>query len=424
MLTPVLIKEQTHFTIDWQRRPDGIAHLPTLPRKQRERTENLVMNPGYKFLSGHNVWAFGKLMYDLMTLSWPDELDGKMDRETTEEEYYHSLHQHAIREITTGKNPDYSPSLRQLIRECLHIEIGKRPTPLELLTRTTIGFSEAVRSRRFQTNQSRGPRVYYMGHEINHMPRGDARIPMLRRDFRAFRKDGRPDPDWQPLLSARWAPEVRNGELVDQPIVEGGPQRKLSFNTAIVTRDLLRQGGVRWKLRSQPVDGVEQEDDWVSDDVDPSDEEQYQRDLGHQIRNDGPHDTRVLNPTANRRDAASRRDTLRLARERANQDQAHLAATTAYYPPRSPKRPTPEPLSPQRSPPQRFSRQWPTPPPPPPPPPLPPRRLRLNPPKPPQEQPRKAARRKKRVLGLSIDGTLQEAEGDMVEGHNLRKRRR
>jgi serine/threonine protein kinase len=189
-------------------------------------------------------------MYDLMKLAWWYGLGDKMNS-TTEERYYNDYDQHAIGEITTRKNPEYSPGLRDLVRKCLHIDIGKRPTSQQLLERTTVGLQEAFSSRQQNTEDPNTLRVYYMGHEINHMPVGDANAAMRRVDWKDLRRDQWADPTWQPLLSGRWAPQVKNGELVTQPTQEGGPKRKVpSLDTTIKRVSQPKIPGVIWKVRS------------------------------------------------------------------------------------------------------------------------------------------------------------------------------
>ena len=341
-------------------------------------------------------------MYDMMTLSWSYDLDERMDRSTTEARYYHEYNEHAIPEIRTKKNPEYSSSLRTLIRECLHIKIGKRPTPEQLLERTQRGLEAAVRSRRLDAEDDDGPRVYHMGHEINHMPVGDAGLSMHRYDFVALRNEHFPDPAWQPLLSARWASAVRNGNLINQPVEEGGPKRGRPPLKATVRHDprpldaRANPHGVKWKLRPLASEKVGPGDNGDDDDVDDDRQRdlEYQKEIGERIRNTGPHDTQELIPNPDNGDAARPRNASEDTRTSLERATDHLIAMAR------------EMAHPRNVPPVQGPR------------------LRLNPPKtPPDHQPR-STRKRRRAMGLSIDENFEEAEGHVVEGHNLRKRRR
>ncbi len=362
-----------------------------------------MRNPGYKFLSAHNVWGLGKLMYDLLKLAYWYGLDDGM-RSTTEELYYQEYDQHAIPEITTRKKPEYSTTLRELVRECLHIEIRKRPTPDQLLARTREGLETAMRSRRRNADESNNaevsknpPRVYYMGSEINHMPIGDAEIRMGRDEWREFRGDLWPDPAWQPLLSARWAPEVQKGLLVNHPVVEGGPTRQRPWLDATVRRDpqplLGNPRGVIWTPRSSPSRGDAQRIDGVGGDDDHQREAQYQHELGQRVRDSGPHDTQKINSSPNNSNTTRRPDAFEAARARQERAVDHLAALAGDmpHPPAVPSGP---------------------------------KRVKLNPPKPPPKQQPQRRQRRRRAMDLSIDDDFREAEGHFIEGHNLRKRPR
>lgn len=336
-------------------------------------------------------------MYDMLTLSYGYELDEKM-RSTTEERYYNLYNQHTIPEITTKKNPEYSASLRDLIRECINIEIARRPTPQELLDKTKGALNTLLTSRRDQGLGSAGPKLYYIGHEINHMPLGNAGVPMRRGDWKALRQDHWADPTWQPLLSARWAAQVRNGDLANRPIDEGGPKRGRPPLVATVRRDPGLSGanprGVKWEFPSLTAegDGLAPRGDEVGD-GDRRDERENDHTLGRNVRDPASTDTQVLSAGANNDDASrGRREASELARQRQRDAERLAAAALEMVHPRDMAPPVP--------------------------------RIRLLPPQPPPEQQPQLKRKRPRVMGLSIDEHFREPEGSVVEGHNLRKRRR
>lgn len=146
-------------------------------------------SPGFCFEAAHNVWGFGKIMYDLLTLSnWTDLYDEmQMDNPSsrvhvtrlTEAEYY-SGGEHIIPEVQTLRKPEYSMSLRELVRDCLRAKIELRPNPATLLERTSRGLNICIAKTRERAGQVSGvfsDRVYYKGNEINRMEPGSPKWP-------------------------------------------------------------------------------------------------------------------------------------------------------------------------------------------------------------------------------------------------------
>lgn len=149
-------------------------------------------------------------MYDMMNLCYPDDLEYQM-QSTTEDKYYGDLREHAIPPITTFRDPEYSQRLRDLVRSCLHLRCEKRPDPVSLL-------HDAYHALRWWGNESdyamNGPRLYFRGHEINRMPKGNARLRMTREQVRKARDAMVAHPTWEPLLSGCYAKTVRRKESV------------------------------------------------------------------------------------------------------------------------------------------------------------------------------------------------------------------
>lgn len=336
-------------------------------------------------------------MYDLITLSLPSDLDEKVQATTTEFRYYEKYRQHMIADIATRKKPEYSPRLRALIRECLHIKIGKRPTPQQLLERTQLGLQSALTSRSQNAESPNEPRVYYRDNEINSMPIGNAGIPMQREQFHSLKQDLFLDPAWQPLLSGRWAPQVQNWELVGQSFEEGN-KRKRPWLNAHVRRErgpLTRSArGVKWTINPSFAKGKADEPSASQEARAEEEEAQYQRDVREKIMNSGTHDTEVLSSGAILREAAARKEASKNERAKQHQDVVNHLATLARDMPQPPDVPR--------------------------------RESSIKPPSvkiPPNKQ-RKPPRRRIRAMGLSVEGIIPEPEGRVVRGHNLRKQRR
>lgn len=371
-------------------------------------------------------------MHDMLTLSWPWHLEEQMNASTSEARYYGEYNENAIPRIRTTKKPDYSLALRELIRECLHIEIGKRPTPQQLLTRTQEGLRQAVAPGAQNEGSQNGPRLYYMGHEINHMPRGDAGVPMKQDDWRALTEVFWPDPVWQPLCAARWAPEVRNRDFINQPVEEGGPKRIRPplVATAVGVSPLgnFLVGTVKWKHYGSTFPGDQAEDPAATQEQAAREEAEYQREIGNRIRNSGTKDTQVITPPRGSQKSLGRgtgsfeasRERHRLAGEqehgleqqRAAQQQRMAEQQRAFE--RLAAMAGDMPQAPVVAPrPVRVKLNPPKPPPPPPPAGLQPPRQQPNP-----------TRKRRRDENLAIDANFPTVDGRNVAGHNLRKRRK
>jgi hypothetical protein len=442
-ITDITHQEQTCFTAHWQQRPYGVQlNLGQgLAPTHYVEMEKAMRDPGYKFSSAHNVWGFGKVMHDMMTLEYPGKLDEQMNFTTTEHRYYHDYNQHAIPEMTTAKNPEYSSSLRELIRECVHIDMARRPTPKQLLARTQSGLADAASHASQEAGPLKGPRVYYMGNEINHMPLGDANQPMSRGAWRSVRDEVFTVPHWQPLLSARWASQVINRELVNQPIQEGGPQlplRNPRFYRATVRPDRAEDNPtrVKWSVQTSGR-GPERNKDGKDGGYGGGKEQPKPPELLEEQRRAQQEalnrlvEALVGFATPPARPSGGNGDESPAGEGHASPPPPpqRVKLNPPKPPPKSPLRPQPSPLSRQpsnsttRPPPKSPLRPQPSP--------LsrqPTRSLPDLPPDPPAGHqpipPPRQTQKRKRNMGLSAGRGVEEPEGHVVKGHNLKKRRR
>jgi hypothetical protein len=163
-------------------------------------------DPGFWFGSRHNVWGFGKVMYDLLTLSEFEELYEVLRMEPVRhlkywynfrltEQEYHSSGQHFMPEIRTIRQPEYSLRLRELIRECLRLNINHRPSPEVLLEMTSCGLNIAIAKARTASGQQVDleDRLYFKGNEINRMTPGTTNFRMSDRMWRELQNNLFPD---------------------------------------------------------------------------------------------------------------------------------------------------------------------------------------------------------------------------------------
>jgi hypothetical protein len=249
--------------------------------------------PGFQFLQPHNVWAIGRTMHDLLTLHYPYFLRSRMEH-ISERRYYNNLKEHAIPVIVTKRTPEYSEPLRKLIRECLHVEIGKRPAAEEVLERALDGVEKVREARRKKGGggaESVGPKLFYMGHEINHMPIGDANISMARSEWDELNEDHWPDPDLEKLHSARWEPKKRADKSGKEPVGEGERLQKRRRLDAHVRGDSRRlesnSRGVIWNLHPS---ATALKENVGNDDDDDKDKPKDQESPGERPKKPSSHD--------------------------------------------------------------------------------------------------------------------------------------
>jgi len=185
--------------------------------------------PGFVFTQAHNIWCFGKVMYDMMTLAERGELYDKIgvggcknaadvdsgysggfkpnDEVVYSEDVYYENGEHALDEITTRRKPEYSPGLRKLIRQCLEVNMRYRPTPEELLDATNKGLAAALATARQQhgADAPRAERLFYRENQINRMAPGS---PKWEPNTNMYRRLTEPvDDEWTPLnLPRHWNP--------------------------------------------------------------------------------------------------------------------------------------------------------------------------------------------------------------------------
>lgn len=173
-------------------------------------------------------------MLELLTLKRLEDLNREIQR-LEESDYWGPMDEEGIVEIQTTRQPEYSFELRDLIRRCLRTSPKRRPTHEELYNDTLQALESKVQATNDPiTGLKTGPRVFYMGHEINDMPVGqrdlgeDQAIPYHEREFKVFNRTRYMDPDLETLRNGRWDPVVQlNGNDIASP-VPGGRKRRQS----------------------------------------------------------------------------------------------------------------------------------------------------------------------------------------------------
>ena len=140
-----------------------------------ELAEQAAEVAGLKFGPEFNVWAFGKIMYDLLTLSESFSLDEVMGF-YDQGDYRTGNLVDLLAVMGDEKPPQYLDLLCTLVAECLNPEKGYRPTPEELVEVTRVGLTDT--------------RTIAIANE---KPRGGGEDPVRNRLY--FRAGETPDPD-------------------------------------------------------------------------------------------------------------------------------------------------------------------------------------------------------------------------------------
>jgi hypothetical protein len=206
------------------------------PEKLKEycqEEEKKDPSPGYKIGSPTNVWGIGIIMWELLTLRPRVRLFDRI-RKLTEEAYWGKNQQETIAEIKTLRDPEYSHKLRELIRQCLRIAPERRPTHNDLYLETSRFLKSRVRRANDKepgSGRKDGPRVFYMGHEINDMPINWEGVPdrapinYQEADFAFARGLRFSDPELESLLNGRWDSVLQYPSSNVPPPVYGGRKR-------------------------------------------------------------------------------------------------------------------------------------------------------------------------------------------------------
>ena len=131
---------------------------PVTPREQLE--------------SRSNIWPIVLVIYLSMTLkdaqTWVNETD------SINEEDFTRLGRHLIGPIQTGRQPEYSQELRDLVYECLNPSVTLRPRPANLVTRTRDGLERFRTTSRLGRDTTKPPALRHLNRSKSVLPAGQA----------------------------------------------------------------------------------------------------------------------------------------------------------------------------------------------------------------------------------------------------------
>jgi hypothetical protein len=108
--------------------------------------------------------------------------------------------QHVTGPIRTGRQPEYSEQLRDLVRECLKPAIAKRPTVTQLVTRTRVGMERYRTTSRTGRDTTRPPALTHLKRSqsvLGRLPAARPRQPDL--GAATSQPTAKPStPNWEP----------------------------------------------------------------------------------------------------------------------------------------------------------------------------------------------------------------------------------
>ena len=147
---------------------------------------------GFKLNEKLNVYDIGKIMYDMMTLSKEADVDNELDLMDAawQQTYLRPVglgqlpRRHWTDDITTTKQEEYSPSLRNLVRRCIRPCRSYRPSSARLVALVEAGMKKHLDELGVQGRSRRRARN-----------RADYHVPLSRADFNVIRTRGEANRD-------------------------------------------------------------------------------------------------------------------------------------------------------------------------------------------------------------------------------------
>ena len=165
------------------------CHWPNPPNDQSFRFHNTSYDDaqryvwddadtgGIRFTKQSNIWAVGKILFDLVHLAHGDHygelLEANLPPGGIEQEaLYNRVGGHMIENLTPA-NPPYIKELLRLIERCMDIEQQKRPTVQDLVNEIKLNLGVwSVDAKAMSAADRQQTRLYFRGNEINNLPPG------------------------------------------------------------------------------------------------------------------------------------------------------------------------------------------------------------------------------------------------------------
>jgi len=147
-------------------------HFWPFNRAPREsyRTRIDPPNAQHRITGAANIWAIGMVMYQLVTLDEPHEVDNMVNR--MNENRLRSQRGRVVRSAGTMRHPDYDETLLELVLDCLRLTPEERPTP-ERALQTIDGWLQYHHENvQMDLTMQDGEKVFYKANEINYMSPG------------------------------------------------------------------------------------------------------------------------------------------------------------------------------------------------------------------------------------------------------------
>jgi serine/threonine protein kinase len=124
----------------------------------------------HRVTAAANIWAIGMVMYQLVTLDEPHEVDNMVKR--MNENRLRSQRGRVVRSAGTMRHPDYDENLLELVLDCLRLTPEERPTPEKALQTIDGWLKNHQENVQMDRTTQDGERVFYKANEINYMSPG------------------------------------------------------------------------------------------------------------------------------------------------------------------------------------------------------------------------------------------------------------
>lgn len=150
---------------------------------------------GIRFTEKSNIWAIGKVLFDLTLLAGRDSylssLHALPNDPTAQQTGYNVNRGHMLGDLQTSTTPQYSDNLRKLMSKCMAISQDDRPSVQEVLasTQTNLDTWKDNARKMIPAQRQEELRVYYKGTEINDMAVGPTTFVHTVPDFEKVMND-------------------------------------------------------------------------------------------------------------------------------------------------------------------------------------------------------------------------------------------
>ena len=207
--------EQLRLGAHWVHPPNGLPVDPTETgdhdvdgRPTYDAAQTIVYDDAnsrnYRFKPASNIWAVGKIIYDLAYHTKPsyylEEFGNLAQDATAQEARYKDVGGDMLDAARTVPALLYTDELQDLIYDCMNVRQRRRPNATDLVRATKYHLDACVTAAQTMTADEREAlRVFYKGNEINQMTPGPCNFDKTDDLFDFLMKNKYQDPALEQL---------------------------------------------------------------------------------------------------------------------------------------------------------------------------------------------------------------------------------